>query len=121
MIILLPFVLKLMNEGVIYRENNSTMNYAIPVVWKDNTAIILKSMGSRACIEKCYNSLFGNLNNGQGLHMDVVNNLTMKAFSTISNSIACVSTFSHNSMVHMQNKGVDMFYIQILHSFKLKQ
>ena len=40
-----------MNEGVIYRENNSTMNYATPVVWKDNTAIILKSMGSRACIE----------------------------------------------------------------------
>ena len=53
--------------------------------------------------------------------MDVVNNLIMKAFSTISNSIACVSTFSHNSMVHMQNIGVDMFYIQILHSFKLKQ
>ena len=94
-----------MNEGVIYRENNSTMNYATPVVWKDNTAIILKSMGSHACIEKCHDSLISSMTNGQGLHMDVVNNIIMKAFSTISNSIACISTFSHNSMVHMQNIG----------------
>ena len=224
----------MMSNSVLSRENNSIRNDAMPVLWKENTFIILKSIYSRAFIEKCHDSLVDNVKNGQELQMDVVIDMIKKAFSwndiqwieeeellnnierlklilnqkglkqqvkllnhivsiingdreevieinddylskifkpyviggndrainnnngylqdrvikeymkkqdkdiqkidlkgivdelllvtisyddvlgfdysTISNSIACVSTFSHNSMVHMQNKGVDMFF-----------
>ena len=71
----------MMSNSVLSRENNSIRNDAMPVLWKENTFIILKSIYSRAFIEKCHDSLVDNVKNGQELQMDVVIDMIKKAFS----------------------------------------
>ena len=71
----------MMSNSILSRENNSIRNDAMPVLWKENTFIILKSIYSRAFIEKCHDSLVDNVKNGQELQMDVVIDMIKKAFS----------------------------------------
>ena len=61
-----------MSNSILSRENNSIRNDAMPVLWKENTFIILKSIYSRAFIEKSHDSLVDNVKNSQELQMAVV-------------------------------------------------